>query len=792
MSRHGTRIRLRQQLVILAFVSVLPALAVTLYDTFDARHRMHERVHHEAERIAEAAAARQDLFIESIESRLGGLAAAQEVRDPAARGCNSFLEEYVSRWPGSYSLGLFEPDGRLRCRSAAEDAPLPPVTESAARFARTVASRGRFTLGRYFTNPESRRPFLVAGQPVTDATGKVTGVLTVAREVRWLDRFRLESAMPPHSILFLVAPTGELLASVPDASVPDANVADANAADANAADGAAPSATSMAPRALVEAMREAESGVVESVSVDGEERVQGFARLPGSPEFGGPFVVVGLSHAQVYAEANEALRESLVRLAVITLLVLVVAATVGELLVLRRVRALLAATERVAAGDLEAHFTTISRDGELGQIAEGLERMTNALRAREAEAREALAALSRSEEHHRAIVQGTSQMVWTADAQGRLVEDQPSWRAVTGQSWEEMRGYGWLDAVHPDDRPQISAEWRDALRELRPYTIEYRVRTMSGDYRPYESHGCPLLEPCGAQVREWVGFCLDLTERRAAEEALRGAEEASRQGQKMEAIGRLAGGVAHDFNNLLTAVNGYAQFLLEDPALSEQHRADVQEIRRAADRGAMLVRQLLAFGRRQPAHPTVLQLGEVVTGMQEMLRRVLGAEYVLDVRLDDGAAPVSLDAAQAEQVVLNLVLNARDAMPDGGRIAIEIGTAPCPPDVGTGSGRCTWLRVHDHGMGMDEATRERIFEPFFTTKGSGEGSGLGLATVYGTVRQAGGQVDVESAPGVGTSFTILFPPAVAPVAGMDVTPDVTPDDERRDDRHGSDSYESDT
>ncbi|HEY0970643.1 MAG TPA: ATP-binding protein [Gemmatimonadales bacterium] len=748
--------------MVLAFVSVLPALAVTLYDAFDHRRRMHDRVSDQATQVAEAAVARQQLFVESIESRLAGLAAAHEVRDRDATGCNSFLADYVSRWPGSYALGLFEPDGRLRCHSAPDDAPLPHVTEAAARFARRVAADGRFTLGRYFRNPSNGSPFLVAGLPVKDSAGRVTGVLTVTREVRWLERFRREAVMPAGSILFLVAPTGELLARVPDDS-----------------GSAAPAAV---PARLLEVLRtgegegEGEEGsAVEGMSVDGELRVHGFARLPGSPEFGGPYVVAGVSHTQTYAEANVALRDSLIRLAAITLLVLLVAATVGELLVLRRVRALLAATERVAAGDLDEHFTGLSRDGELGRIARGLARMTDALRSREAEAREALAALSRSEERYRAIVHGTSQIVWTTDAMGRLVEDQPSWRAVTGQTWEEIRGHGWLDAVHPDDRARVASEWGAALRELRPYTAEYRVRTASGEYRPYESHGCPVLEPGGSRVRDWVGFCVDITERRTAEEALRRAEEASLEGQKMEAIGRLAGGVAHDFNNLLTAVNSYAQFLLEDPALSEQHRSDVQEIRRAADRGSTLVRQLLAFGRRQPVHATVLDLGGVVTGMQEMLRRLLGAEYVLDVRCGAGVPPVLADAVQVEQVVLNLVINARDAMPGGGRITIETDVAPCPGEQASRRrGGCARLRVRDHGTGMDEATRARIFEPFFTTKGAGKGSGLGLATVYGVVRQAGGEVEVASTPGEGTSFTVHLP-----TADVAAAPSGAPEPDRR-------------
>jgi hypothetical protein len=238
----------------------------------------------------------------------------------------------------------------------------------------------------------------------------------------------------------------------------------------------------------------------------------------------------------------------------------------------------------------------------------------------------------------------------------------------------------------------------------------------------------------------------------------------------MEAVGRLAGGVAHDFNNLLTAILGYAE-LLGDTVEGADDRSAVSEIQRAATSAAALTRQLLAFSRKQVLHAEVVKLESVVTRMVSLLRRVLGEDIVVDTVLPPGVPPVQCDQVQLEQVILNLAVNARDAMPGGGRLTICTGamTVEAPQvqgDVRLKPGRYVTLAVQDTGCGMDAETRLRIFEPFFTTKHKDKGTGLGLATVYGIVKQSGGEIGCETALNVGTTFTIYLPAsdraAVAP------------------------------
>lgn len=236
-------------------------------------------------------------------------------------------------------------------------------------------------------------------------------------------------------------------------------------------------------------------------------------------------------------------------------------------------------------------------------------------------------------------------------------------------------------------------------------------------------------------------------------------EEEFRQAQKMEAVGRLAGGIAHDFNNLLTVIGASSDFLLHD--LRDQSTslsADVREIKAATDRAATLTRQLLAFSRRQLVQPQMLDLNAVVREMETMLRRLIGEDTLLTTEFADNIGMVKLDRGQLEQIVVNLVVNARDAMPGGGTVRLCTGIEMIPPDdQGSGVVECVTLAVADSGIGMDEPTRARIFEPFFTTKEQGKGTGLGLSTVYGIVKASGGDIVVESAVGAGTEFRLRFP-----------------------------------
>jgi two-component system, cell cycle sensor histidine kinase and response regulator CckA len=374
------------------------------------------------------------------------------------------------------------------------------------------------------------------------------------------------------------------------------------------------------------------------------------------------------------------------------------------------------------------------------------------------ERKRAEAELARREERYRALVMAATPIVWLASPEGHFVGEQGSWRQYTGQTPEDHAALGWINAVHPDDRHGFRTGWQQALE--RRSLWEVRARLWSEHHRAYRHVICravPNIAPDGT-VQEWIGAISDIEDRRLAEERLRHAD-------RMESVGRLAGGIAHEANNQMTVILGAAEFL--GRALKEEAaRGDLEHIRRAARRTAAITQQLLAFSRRQVLQPQVLDLNAVVSALEAILQRALGEISQVKLRLAEDLNSVRADPGQLDQVLLNLALNARDAMPDGGTLTIETVNVVVDEHHATAKavepvvpGEYVALVVTDTGVGMERDTLEHVFEPFFTTKAVGEGTGLGLATVYGIVKQSGGFVSLHSEPGHGTSFRIYLPVA---------------------------------
>ncbi len=371
------------------------------------------------------------------------------------------------------------------------------------------------------------------------------------------------------------------------------------------------------------------------------------------------------------------------------------------------------------------------------------------------EHRLAEAALRESERRARALIENSSEGIITGTADGLILWASPSALELLGRPIEQVRGLPLADLVHPEDLAGVAANFDLVLKEPHQRVrLRARVRHFDGGWRTMEGTLTNLLREPG--LHALVMHFRDITESLVLQDQLT-------QSQKMDAIGRLAGGVAHDFNNLLTAIVGHAELLRDAVSPGTEAAEDLAEIEKAAERAAGLTQQLLAFSRRQVLQPRTLDLDAVIEGMQRMLRRLIGEDVQLVFRPGRNAW-VRADPSQMEQVVLNLVVNARDAMPTGGSIIIETGATGLDDiaahRLGLPAGTYVVLTVKDSGHGMDEATRARVFEPFFTTRK--EGTGLGLSTVYGVVRQSGGLVSVESTPKVGTTFTIHLPQVPAP------------------------------
>ncbi len=405
----------------------------------------------------------------------------------------------------------------------------------------------------------------------------------------------------------------------------------------------------------------------------------------------------------------------------------------------------------------EKAVETLKRGAAEYVLKNNLARLPSAVRralseARErAERRKAEEALRASEQRTRALMENAKDAIFVTNIQGVVVEINRAAEALYAGPRGQFVGRRFFDLLVPDEREKVRRRFEAVVAGRVPEGQETIALAADGRTVPIEISGS-VVEIGGERLM--LAIVRDVSERKQLEEQFR-------QAQKMEAIGRLAGGVAHDFNNLLTVILGYADVVNNQLSAENPLHEEVEQIRKAGERAAALTRQLLAFSRTQVLLPQLIGVGEIVTDIDKMLRRLIGEDIVLSTDCDPETGRIKADPGQLEQVLMNLAVNARDAMPGGGRLTIEtrnvdFDEAEAREHTGR-PGPYVMIAVSDTGSGMDADTKSHIFEPFFTTKEKGKGTGLGLATVYGIVNQSGGFILVSSEPGHGAVFKIYLP-----------------------------------
>ncbi len=373
------------------------------------------------------------------------------------------------------------------------------------------------------------------------------------------------------------------------------------------------------------------------------------------------------------------------------------------------------------------------------------------------ERKKAETALQQAEDKYRSLVESSPAVIYLAEPVPPYAPIYVSPNiAMFGYTIEEWlsRDDFWVSLIHPEDKDRVLHITENAMRQGLDTDLEYRITTRDGTIRWLQDRGRFVSDEQGNRTG-WQGVMLDITETKVLEEQLR-------QSQKLESVGRLAGGIAHDFNNMLTAINGYSDLTLRRLEADNPLRQNILEIKKAGERSAQLTHQLLAFSRQQVMKPVVLNLNEVITDTIKLLERLIGEDIKLVIALNPKTGLVNVDPGQLSQIIVNLAVNARDAMPDGGKLTIETANVFLKPQdakqkLDTLPGAYVMLSVCDTGQGIDDKIQEQIFEPYFTTKELGKGTGLGLATVYGIVKQSGGNIEFESELGGGTTFKVYLP-----------------------------------
>jgi PAS domain S-box-containing protein len=727
---------LRAVLLGLVLAGVVPVVALTIHADLVQRGQARRDVQVEAERLTRLAVLRHGDLVDAGRDVLLTMVQLPAVRALDPLTCSQQLEALQALYPRFAVIGLADAKGDLLCSGLPASGPLNFADR--AWFQRTVAT-GAFAVGDYQVGRISGRPTLVFGYPLFEGS-QLRGVAFAALDLAWLQQFADQARLPAGAVLLIADAQGRLLARAPSER--------------------AEVGSALPERRLAERIRQGRAGAVEGKGGDGAHRLFSVIPLTPGPEAYAS-LAVGIPTSTAYADADRTLQRNLLLLAVIALLGTGVAWMVANRFLLRPTDRVLSASGRLAAGDLGARAGPPYRPGELGEVARAFDGMARALERRERE-------ISQSRAQLQAILDNAPVAIYMKDLEGHYLLVNNGFEQLTGVGRLEALGRTAADVHQPSFARVVTTHDEEVLQAREPRQFKEIIPGDEGT-RTFRSLRFPLFSESSAPYAV-CGITTEITEEVRAEAERVALENRLQQVARMESLGKLAGGVAHDFNNLLAVILNYADFVLAalpeeapeelQPALTSA-RDDVKNILLSAEKAAALTRQLLIFARRDQFKPSVLDLNEVVADLEPLLRRTLGEDVRLEFSLKRGLWPVRADRSRLEQVMVNLSVNARDAMPGGGSLSVTTENVVLEPDegrrLGLQGGPYMRLTVVDTGTGMSPDVAARAIEPFFTTKPKGQGTGLGLATVFGIVADAGGQLLLDTRVGKGTTIQVYLP-----------------------------------
>jgi PAS domain S-box-containing protein len=740
---------LRARLLLATISAFVPLVGLYAFTQAGLRQEV------EAEWANRSAAATEEIAqtyartLARLEEVVVNLATLPELQLPMSESCEDAFQPLMVGLPDASKLGILGMDGRPICITPDDGR---EYDVSGLEYFQRAVRTGDFTLSEFFFGETAELPLVTASKLIVRPDGSPVGLLTMGINVEKMT----ESIFPdPGLTTVVIGSDRRMLARVPASSTSPVG--------------------SMVEPLLVEPVVDSAISVV----VGDDQLGTGMRYLitpldfAGMPDDRSPYLAVGYDPAAVAAEVDHLL---FLNLAGILLVVIGLFATlwaIMEFVFLRRLKWIMRASNNLGRGDHTARTHLEYRDDELGQLARTFDEMADRLQeSREQEARAVAMQLAERDTRLRQIVQHIDAAFWMWDPKSsRMLYLSPAFEVIWGRPVAEAldRPRTLVDTIHPEDRDRVRSE--RLTGDMEEGDDEYRILRPDGEERWIHTRTVAVRNEAG-EITRYLGTAADITERKRLEESLR-------RSQRLEAVGLLAGGVAHDFNNVLTAIRGHAHMLLDDLDARDPMRDDIGEIDAAAERATALTRQLLAFSRKQAYRPGVISPNELIEKLMSMARRLVDSTIEVEWELAEELPAIVADGPHLEQAVLNLIVNARDAMPEGGTLSVRtrlwdqqtdriVGTEQFMP-----AREFVCIQVVDTGEGMDDSALKYAFEPFFTTKEPGKGTGLGLASTYGSVKQCGGYVWIDSSVGVGTTVSLFFPPVHNADDMLDQKPDET-------------------
>jgi len=724
---------IRTQLLLITLIVALPAAGIIIYSGMKLRDEAIQEARRETQTLAESIAAEQQGLVIAARQLIIALAQLPEVRKQNTARVQPVLKDILALH-AQYS-NIFMADRRGLVWATAVPVKPPFIISDRRYFINALAS-GQLSSGEFIVSRATGRPSFNLAYPQKSERGAISGTICVGFIPDSFKPVLERSKLPPSASYILLDHNGVVMSSAIDPVKYVGKQLDAG---------------------IFKRMQEgADADTLAGLDIDGVERIVTYRklRLPGEES---PYMYIraGIPVAVVLSSANKRLWYNLTVYTSFLVLAFFIASRIGKRSIADRVTLLEKASRDLADGDFQVRISDLVVGGELGNLARTFDHMADQLAVRER-------ALIESEQNYREIFNASKDAIFVHDAEsGNIVEMNKTVEELFGYSREELlhQTAQKISAGEPPYSFQEARQWIQKASQEGTQSFEWSSRKKSGELFWVEV----ILSATriGGEGRV-LAVLRDITDRKHAEEEKQKLQSQLLQSQKMESIGRLAGGVAHDFNNMLCVILGYTELITARLPVDDPLLRDLQAIEKAACHSRDVTAQLLAFSRKQLIAPRPVNLNTIISVAKETLAPLIGEDVELQFYPGPGLWNILFDPAQLEQILVNLAVNARDALPSGGKLIIKttnisLDEASCREQSGLMPGDHVLLEVNDNGLGMDTETLAHIFEPFFTTKDVGEGTGLGLATVYGIIEQNGGFIHVSSEPGRGTTFKVYIP-----------------------------------